>query len=278
MSSFYVVFFQEFEKEYHTLKSLNSDIVETTIQIITYLEKKIKELHKWLKNHLFENQEEEIYFFKELKPKLFSKLIYHKKILKIETNKPSSKKQACKFYEKELVNIFTYTKNNKNLYEYFRSKSSFNDADYFVRTPDKCYIQRDCSNLNYDESLFTSHDNKIAMIIANDLLTAFLEEKIEEANQSCNRIPSMINPHLNWTGNKVDLAELIYALHHQKVINGGNTDIKEIANYMGKMFNIEIEESIYRNYLDIKNRKSNRTKFLTNLSDNLNHKILNEEF
>ena len=278
MSSFYVVFFQEFEKEYHALKSLNSDIIETTIQIITYLEKKIKELHKWLKNHLFDNTEEEIYFFKELKPKLFSKLIYHKNVLKIETNKPSSKKLACKFYEKELVKIFTYTKNNKNFYEYFRSKASFNDNNYFIRTPDKCFIQIDSFIVNYDENLCTSHDYQVAMIIANDLLTAFLEEKIKEVNQSCNRIPSTMNPHLNWTGNKVDLAELIYALHHQKVINGGNTDIKEIANHMGKMFNIEIEESIYRNYLDIKNRKSNRTKFLTNLTDNLNHKILNEEF
>jgi hypothetical protein len=82
---------------------------------------------------------------------------------------------------------------------------------------------------------------------------------------------------MNWTGNKIDLTEVIYALHHQKVINGGNIEIKELATYFGKVFNIDLEETIYRNYTDIKNRKNVKTKFLNHLSEDLNIKIIEEE-
>lgn len=245
--------------------------------MIPFLEKRIKELHKWLKNHIFENQEEEIYFFKELKPKLASKLIYYKTILKIESNAPATKKLKKKFYEKALFKIYQYSKNNKEFYEYYRSRASFKDQEYFLRNNENYISLDDCYLMNYDSSLCTSHDYKVAIIMSNDLLSNYLENRIETLEKSCKvKYPSPIS-HLNWTGSKIDLTELIYALHQQKVFNGGNTDIKEMATLFGKMFNIEIEESIYRNYADIKNRKSNRTKFLVGLSENLNNKILNEE-
>lgn len=113
--------------------------------------------------------------------------------------------------------------------------------------------------------------------MSNDLLCNYLENRIETIEKSCKiNYPTPIN-QLNWTGSKVELVELIYALHQQKLFNSGNTDIKEIANYVGKMFNIEIEENIYRSYSDIKNRKSNRTKFLSGLAESLHEKILTED-
>ena len=110
------------------------------------------------------------------------------------------------------------------------------------------------------------------------MLSAYLEDKLEKIKNSCSiEYPSLI-PNLNWTGNKIDLIEIIYALHHQKVINGGNIEIKELATYFGKVFNIDLEENIYRSYVDIKNRKTVKTKFLNNLSENFNSKIIEEEY
>ena len=82
---------------------------------------------------------------------------------------------------------------------------------------------------------------------------------------------------LNWTGSKVDLVELIYALHHSKIINAGNSDVKELAVSLGKIFNIEIEDNIYRIYQDIKSRKHVKAKFLNTITENLNNKMMEED-
>ena len=72
------------------------------------------------------------------------------------------------------------------------------------------------------------------------------------------------------------MVELIYALKHAGLINNGNTDVKELATHLGKVFNIDLEDNIYRIYQDIKLRKIVRTKFLNRITDNFNQK-LNEE-
>ena len=53
--------------------------------------------------------------------------------------------------------------------------------------------------------------------------------------------------------------------------------MKEFATTFGQMFNVELEETIYRSYHDIKNRKSGRTKFLNALVETLNNRIEDDE-
>lgn len=73
------------------------------------------------------------------------------------------------------------------------------------------------------------------------------------------------------------MIELIYALQKQKVINHGNIDIKDLAISIGQIFNMELEDSIYRSYIDIKNRKEDKTKFLSKLSKVLKDEIEEEK-
>jgi hypothetical protein len=60
-------------------------------------------------------------------------------------------------------------------------------------------------------------------------------------------------------------------------INGGNIDIKELAICFGKMLNMDIEDNLYRAYLDIKSRKTIQTKFLNTITENLNRKMNEDE-
>lgn len=199
MNPYCVTFFSEFENEYEALKSSFSDIITKATQMLTYLRRKIKELHKWLKEYSFETKEEEIHFFKELKPKLFSKFIYYTKLLKIETNVPASKKQKRKFYEKELEKMYYNNKSNKEFYEYYRSRATFNDEQYFIRNGENHRPHEDCYLINYDERVCTSHDYKVAIIMSNDLISAYLENKIEELDKKC-----QIQPNGNDESNKLD--------------------------------------------------------------------------
>lgn len=247
-----------------------------TIKIVEIIEDKIKELHLWLIGHKFETQEEEIYFFKVQKPKLLSKLIYYAHIIDIESNSPISKSNRIKYIKKELDKIAHYAKEHKIFYQYYRSSSVHNDLKYFTRNRDSKLRYYDCHIINYDIRVSTLHDFDVAQILANDSIVYYLENKLQniQANSVGN---STIENTLQWTGNKVELVELIYALQTQKAINNGNSDIKELSTIIGQTFNIELDDSIYRCYLDIKNRKSAITKFLNSLAENLNNRIQEED-
>jgi hypothetical protein len=277
MNNFCIPFFNEFEIQYEFIKKSHSEIIAIAKNVILLIEEKSKELFKWLKKHKFISIEEEIYFFKELKPIFLSKLIYYKTILKLESNLPHAKKSKIKYYEKALNRIHQYSKNNAAFYEYYRARASYYDSVYFVRSSNKNILQEDCYIINYHTKLCTSHDYRIAVFISNDMLTNYLESRMEELEKNCSITHPLINQSLNWTGNKIDLVELIYALHLSKKINNGNSDIKELAATFGKMFNQDLEENIYRWYVDIKNRKTVRSKFINQLSESLENHLLEEE-
>ncbi len=269
-------YFYEFECEYEALKSTTSDVLELCHKMIEFIQEKLKELGKWLKNHIFSSIQEEIQFFKELKPKMVSKIIYHQQLLKIEGSLLPTKKKKKKHYEKELVKLYEYGMNNKEFYEYYRSKGSYKDEEYFVRKQYK-NLWDNCSHLISDSKLCTSHDFILTTFVANEILEGYLEKKLEELNGNNIINNSLLNSNLNWTATKVDLVELIYSLQLSGAINGGNCDVKEIATYFGKMFNVDIEDNIYRAFIDIKSRKTIQTKFLNTITENLNRKMNEDE-
>lgn len=73
---------------------------------------------------------------------------------------------------------------------------------------------------------------------------------------------------LKWSGSKVALIELIYALHYQGVFDNGNNDIREVAQYFESAFGVDLG-NFYQTYLELRNRKMNRTKFLDALREEL---------
>jgi len=61
-------------------------------------------------------------------------------------------------------------------------------------------------------------------------------------------------------------------LHIQKVFDAGKADIKLIADYFESIFNIDLGD-YYHTYLELRMRKTGKTKFLTSLVENLNKKM-----
>ena len=214
MNEYYLNFFSEFEKEYQNIKTTNSDSIVIAHKVTGLIETRSKELFKWLKKHKFSSPEEEIYFFKDLKPIFISKLIYYKTVLSIETNLPTSKKNKIKFYEDALNLIQENTNKNRKFYEYYRARASHKDNIYFLRNCDANILKRDCSLINYDVKLCTTHDYNMAIMIANDILTNYLENKIEQSENNCTTVHPSIQQTVNWTGTKIYLIELIYGLFH----------------------------------------------------------------
>lgn len=83
--------------------------------------------------------------------------------------------------------------------------------------------------------------------------------------------------NLRWTGNAVDLVEIIYALDEMHCINEGDVSIGELASFFYTLFGVESKDC-YRFYTDIKHRKNdNRTYFLAKMQEKLNQRMRRDD-
>lgn len=236
--------------------------IEAVIHLILECLSEVKE--RILKKG-FKNVDEEIRFFKYQKPTIVAKLIYYNAIYKIETKKPYGAKPIRKYLNRELKKLKRFFDNNLYFYKYYRSNNSFLDESFFVRGKHDIKLWLDTYYFQSDQSFSTSHDYKVAKIIANDLIQVYIEDQLYNKFQKDK--PKAFKK-LKWTGSKVALIELIYALHYQDVFDKGNNDIREVAQYFESTFDIDLG-NFYQTYLELRNRKMNRTKFLDALREEL---------
>lgn len=283
MTSFVNLLRKEFLEKSILLKNQKGEKVKNTKEYILWAESKIDELHQLLKTHDFEDEKEEIEFFKEIKPCILSKLIFHKEQLRIMTNAPCGKCLCLKFYEEELFKISQNQNADLKFYNYYKSLSNELDAFYFTRKTKKCILETDSSHIGLDKRISTCYDYKIAAILANEELIFYIENRIKKVkfkskvkNKAGKKFLD-IQSNLKWTGSKTELIELVYALHFANMINNGNSDLKDIARVVGKCFNIDIINNLYRTFRDIKNRKAADKKFMQNLADIFQKKLYEED-
>lgn len=244
-------------------------------KLIQFLEDHKTIINNWLRNYEFPSEEEEIMFFKFIKPQLTSKIIYYKIRQDIYLNLPKSQKAIYKYYDKLLDKNNQIPNKLRSFYRYMGNESTHRDQEYFLRKNNVSDINNQYHFIFSDERTTTKMDLSIATLIAREKIVRYLEARLNEIEQQCKLSKSISN--LKWTASKIEIIELIYAIHHLKVVNSGNTDIKEIASGMEKLFNLELTPYLYGTYQDIKKRKSGQTKFLDKLSECLRTTIYNEE-
>src|SRR5690606_38119613 len=257
------------------LHRLEKAITETEIEtdcsvqrieaVIHHILECLSELKEYVLKRGLKNTDEEIRFFKYQKPVILSKLIYHNAIYKIETRKPYGAKPIRKYLKKELKKLKRFFDSNLEFYKYYRNNSSFLDEKLFIRNKYDIKLCLDTYYFQSDHTFSTSHDYKVAKIIANELIQVYIEDLLYNKFQ---KDKSKAPRKLKWTGSKVALIELIYALHYHGVFDNGNNDIREAAQYFESTFGINLG-NFYQTYLELRNRKMNRTKFLDALREEL---------
>jgi hypothetical protein len=241
---------------------------EKAIEITIKSVQKLKTL--FLKENI-KNQEQEIDFFKNIKPKFTSKFIFYNIIYKIETKKPYGGERVMKKYlNNELDKLKRYFDNNLDFYGYYRTGNNYLDYKYFVRGNFDIKLTIDSFIFEADHNFATSHDFKVAKILAHDLVQVYIESKLLEINNKGIKEKSQVNHKSTqkWTASKVALIELLYALHSQAVLNNGVSDLKEFVSFFEYTFNINLGQ-FNRVFLEIRARKSGRTKFLDTLKETL---------
>lgn len=241
---------------------------ENAIDIIL---KSIDAVKKIISKSSFKSDLEEVLFFKETKPQFTSKLIYYNMVYKIEMKRPNGGNRILKkYYHNELLKLKSFFDNELEFYQYYRSGSTYLDYKYFQRGKFDIKLALDSYYFEADTTFSTSHDFKVARILANDLIQLYLESQLvmienKDTSEKSQRKP---NVKLMWTGSKVALTELLYALHSEGVFNNGAVDLKDIAEYFEQVFEIDLGQ-YRRAFLEIRARKNDRTKFIISLNETL---------
>src|SRR5690606_13713539 len=144
--------------------SLNENIdISSSEKAITLIFKHLAILKQYVIKNDFKNEDEEIYFFKNLKPKFIAKIIFYNAIYKIEVKKPYGTKNVIEQYiNNELSKLKRFYDNNLDFYKYYRTNSTYLDHKYFVRGKHEIKLGLDSYYFEADHNFSTSHDFKVA--------------------------------------------------------------------------------------------------------------------
>lgn len=224
----------------------------------------LKEIRQKVLTHTFGSAEEEILFFKEIKPRLYSKVIYYVKLFHIESRRPrGSNHSQIAYLNHQIDEVQLFFEENFEFYHYYRRNSCALDQQYFMRgnADFKLYLDNFYSFI--DESFCTSHDGLVATILAYDMLIVHLKSEINKLEDQRGKEKGFTAtfPNFFWTANKVDLVELIYALNDHGAINHGRASIKELTALFEQLFHIDLG-NFYHAFIEIRARKNGRSKFL----------------
>ena len=256
-----------------------SDIIKKAQKSMRCTSDFLAQLKAFISQYTFKDKQEEIEFFKEIKPELLAHLIYFVNIFNFESRRPTGSREVQeKYLRYELGKLTFFFNHHLDFYQYYRMKSSYLDEQYFMRGKENHNLCDDNLMCYIDPLFSTTHDYIVAKIIANDRLEVFLNTELEalsikSANPNWGNVGTS-EYNLRWTDSKTSLIELIYALCATGAINKGQCEIRELTALFEQIFNIRLTD-VYRTFLEIKIR-SNPTKFIDNLKDSLLNKIEEE--
>lgn len=143
------------------------------------------------------------------------------------------------------------------------------------------------TELQYHPLLHSSSGCVLCLYIKKAL--AFIRKMMQQTKASVTHAPSISTPmaaekkHANtaspicWTGNTVDLVEMVYGICVMGSVNDGDVRFKELAQAMYQFFGVKAKDC-YRFYTDIRRRKNHsRTYFLDKMQEKLNDKMRKDD-
>lgn len=154
------------------------------------------------------------------------------------------------------------------------------DHHYFVRGQQEEGFDVDVCHFDDSSGFSTGYDHLVARIMAMEMLYAHLTEKRRICLQKDEEQPSellKIKSTYKWTGNAIELVEMMYGLNEMCCLNNGEPPIHELAAFMGTLFGMDIRDC-YSAYTDMKRRKNeSRTYFLDKMRERLNKRMQQDD-
>lgn len=248
-------------------------VIDESYRMTIFLQDLLAKMKKYVTNHHFKNDHEEIEFFRIIKPQILGKLIYYNKVYRIETSCPvHGGKMYYKYFSGELQQLKSEYKEhicNSDFYRYYRSGRTDRDHDFFQLGKINLNMGLNSFIFEVDTQFSTYYDYKVSRIIANELLYNYLIIKINPVDKPDMALGSGESAeNILWTESKNALIELIYALYISGAISHGKIGIRKISTIFQLLFRTQLGD-IHHAFHRMKDRTGNRTLFLDQLKSSV---------
>ncbi|HCU45424.1 MAG TPA: tetracycline regulation of excision, RteC [Sphingobacterium sp.] len=263
----------EIHNKENKISSQSKSLLDEAYEMILYLQDILFSVKKSITQKGFNDEAEEINFFRTIKPQILGKLIYYNKVYRIETTCPvSNGKMYYSYFSSQLANLKReYIEHicNADFYRYYRSGRTDRDDIYFKRGNINYHDGLNSIVFEIDPAFSTFFDYKVARIIANELLYTYLLTKINpDESLDTNLQKTESSKDIFWTDSKNALVELIYALYASGVISHGKIGIRKISLMFQVLFRIPLSD-LHHAFHRMKTRTGSRTAFLDQLKISL---------
>lgn len=256
----------------HQEDKLSSQMMQTgeeAYQMTLFLNEMLGSIKAKVLQDSFAGEQQEIDFFKNIKPQILGKLIYYNKVFRIETTCPVSNGEIHQSYYENLLKTLKseYKESicNEDFYRYYRAGRTDRDHTYFRLGQINYHDGLKSGVFEIDLSFSTYYDNKIAHIIANELLYTYMITKINpEENPDMILLNGDANKDISWTNSQNALIELIYALYASNSIAFGKIGLRKLALIFQVLFRTPLND-IHHSFHRMKTRAGSRTAFLDQL-------------
>jgi len=224
----------------------------------------------------FDSQEEEIYFFKHVKPRLNADKILAVEQFNLIYNRPVADREELRnYYETELKHFERFFKNNAFYYHYYKSGRTELDKLYFIRgtTIDVGFLQE---LPGHEPEFSTALDYLFSQFIAYGQMQQIILDQIKLLYEPVELVRENSVKGLKWTGDSINLVEVAYGIWLTGQVNDGNASISEIVRWLEKCFSLNIGRA-HRRWTEISQRKrSSYTKFIDRMQETISERIDNE--
>ena len=210
-------------------------------------------------------EEEKIDFFKNVKPLFIAEHLYYNKLYVLYVNWQSGDEEWQRGYLRGwLRRIYHFFEEHKDFCTYYRTGYTDRDTCYFIPGRRSARMMPPDHYFDITDSFTSGYDMLAGTMLANERLQEHLLDKLENIRECGSIRRGRKHIFLPWSGTKVALIELIYALDSAQVIKNGKSYLKEIVEASEDFFQIDLGK--YSDVLgDIRARKLNVTRFLDEL-------------
>lgn len=232
--------YADLNKDLNTLLLEEDHLVKRLEQSVHICLRSLRKLKDFCKAHEPGSAEDEIRFFKQIKPKFKCQLIFHQSLLNIELRKPIGDTKVISDYYGQEINILNhFFESNRSFFQYVRTQATYLDQHYFMRGQYDVQLDPDLCVIDFDPAFSTSHDNKLAQVLASALLQEHLEQAILRLSRK--EVIAGADQELtdfDWKQTKVALIELVYSWHATEAF--GKKNLKSIVKFIERAFNISL--------------------------------------
>jgi hypothetical protein len=236
----------------------------------------ISELKEFISQYQFKDDEEEIDFFKNIKPEILAFRIEEGLKYNLMINKPIGTIEIqLKYFEEELNARQSFFRMNNFHYQYYKNVFTSLDNNYFLRRSGPLPVP--IADIPEPDTEFSTPMSYLfSKFIAYEHMQYYILEQMALLKHPEFTMLHQTTDHamdLKWTGDSINVVELAYGLWLTGQLNNGNASLNQIVRWLETNLHVTIG-IVQRRFTEIAKRKRlSITKFIDQMRDSIFKKI-----